>query len=197
MSRSMLGNANLYALQLRIDREILEEVRSRRCPVDGGRLHVANFPRKPRGALCKLGHHDQTRLSLCCANRDCRRRVTPPSVRFLGRRVYLGAAVVLLSTMRHGTTGRRLAQLRELYGVCPRTVQRWRNWWREMFPQTPCWRWLRGRLRTPIAVATQPGFLLGLFWGDEMTSLLKLLKALSPLAMSALLLQNAGSFMGV
>lgn len=197
MTHSMLGNANLYALQLRIDWEFLEEARSRRCPVDGGRLHIANYPRKPRGALCKLGRQDQTRLSLCCANRGCRSRVTPPSTRFLGRRVYLSAAVVLLSTMRHGVTARRLAQLRELYGVCPRTVQRWQNWWREMFPQTRCWRWLRGQLRNPMAVTTQPDSLLELFLGDELTSILKLLKALSPLAMGTSLLRNAGFLMGV
>lgn len=197
MCHSTLGNASLHALQLRIDQEFAEEARGAGCPVDGGRLHTANYPRKPRGALCQLGRKEQTRLSLCCANRQCRSRVTPPSVRFLGRRVYLGAAVVLLSTMRHGVTGKRLARLRELYGVCPRTVQRWRKWWREMFPHTPCWRWLRGQLRTPMAEAPQPDSLLGLFVGDELTRLLNVLRLLSPLTVSVSLLKKAVFFMGV
>jgi hypothetical protein len=35
------------------------------------------------------------RTSFCCHRDGCRERATPPSVVFLGRRVYAGAAVVL------------------------------------------------------------------------------------------------------
>lgn len=194
MCHSTLADARLYALQLRIDQELLEEARAGGCPVDGGRLHSANYERRPRGALCKLGRQDRTRLSLCCANRECRKRVTPPSVRFLGRRVYLGAVMVLLSTMRHGVTAARLAQLREVYGVCPRTVQRWRRWWRETFPQTPCWRHLRGHLQRPMAAEPQPEALLALFSGDVPTRILNVLRLLSPLSTTS---GKAGFFMGI
>ena len=194
MCHSLLGNASLYELQLRIDLDFMEEARAGGCPIDGGRLHTANYQRKPRGALCKLGRRDRTRLSLCCANRDCRSRVTPPSVRFIGRRVYLGAAVVLLSTMRHGVTERRLAQLHELYGVSPRTVQRWRLWWREIFPQTTCWRWVRGQVSGPVMETPQPDSLLELFVGDELSQLLNALRLLSPLSTASW--GKAGFFMG-
>jgi hypothetical protein len=46
------------------------------------------------GSPAKLPEDDDRRLSLCCS--QCRRRTTPPSVRFLGRRVYLAAVVVLV-----------------------------------------------------------------------------------------------------
>jgi hypothetical protein len=70
-------------------------------------------------------------LSLCCSRDGCRRRMTPPSVRFLGRRVYLGAVLVLVSAMQQGSLpGRRvrpglgaqplmLALLRECVGRFP------------------------------------------------------------------------------
>jgi hypothetical protein len=39
------------------------------------------------------------RFSLCCGREGCRRRATPPSVRFLGRRVYVGAVVIVASVL--------------------------------------------------------------------------------------------------
>jgi hypothetical protein len=90
-------------------------------------LHRADYPRKPRGCSREVRAGHASRLSYCCAR--CRKRATPASVRFLGRRVYLGLAVVLVS-----------ARLGQLLGVCRRTVARWRDWWREQFPRTPLWR---------------------------------------------------------
>src|SRR6266478_7977922 len=53
-----------------------------------------------------------------------RKRRTPPSFRFLGRKVFLGAVAVLVSAMRQGATAER--QLCELVGVGRRTIARWR-----------------------------------------------------------------------
>ena len=41
----------------------------------------------------------------------CRTRATPPSLRFLGRHVYLATVVTLISAMQLGTTPSRLARL--------------------------------------------------------------------------------------
>ena len=86
----------------------------KRAPRDvrfaAGMLHSARYPRKPRGGLDDLGPDYATRLSFCCAVDGCRRRTTPPSVRYLGRRVYLGAVVVLVTAMtrrHHRDRGRR------------------------------------------------------------------------------------------
>lgn len=40
------------------------------------------------------------RLSLCCAREWCRRRTRPPSCLFMGRRVYLMAAITASSALR-------------------------------------------------------------------------------------------------
>ena len=61
------------------------------------------------------------------AEEGCRRRHTPPSVRFLGRRVYVGLVVVLVSAMRHGLTAPRVQRLREQLGIDRQTLERWRQ----------------------------------------------------------------------
>jgi hypothetical protein len=190
MCHSTLGDARLHALLLHVDKDLAEQAREARCPVDEGPLHRSDYERKPRGALVELERAQRMRTSLCCANRDCRKRVTPPSVRFLGPRVYLGAAVVLLSTMRHGGTAKRQARLRELFGVCPRTVQRWRRWWRERFVQTPLWKQARGHLRDLVAETNLPDGLLDCIAGDEQARLVSVLRMLRPLTTSA----GKGSF---
>jgi len=60
------------------------------------------------------------RFSYSCATRTCRKRHTPPSARFLGRRIYLGAVVVLTTAMQQGVTPWRASQLRKLLGVSRR-----------------------------------------------------------------------------
>ncbi|MFW2454522.1 MAG: hypothetical protein ACN4E4_00985, partial [Methyloversatilis discipulorum] len=77
---------------LRIDEELAAAVRLAGCAC-GGVLHRADYARKPRACPSELRAEFASRLSFCC-NR-CRRRTTSMSVRFLGRRGYLGLAVVL------------------------------------------------------------------------------------------------------
>jgi hypothetical protein len=116
----------------RIDDDLAAHVRSAGCAVCGGRLDAADYPRKPRGA----DEHDDNyarRRSFCCAAEGCRRRATPPSVRFLGRKVYVGAVVVLAAALQHGPTKKRVAELAALLGATRRTLVRWRRWWSTMF----------------------------------------------------------------
>ncbi|MGO9834473.1 MAG: hypothetical protein ACLP1X_09675, partial [Polyangiaceae bacterium] len=61
----------------------------------------------------------------------CRRRAMPPSVRFLGRRVYVGAVVVVASGIAL-TSMARIAVVRAP-GVPARTTRRWVRWWRGAF----------------------------------------------------------------
>ena len=108
MCHKLLRDARFLAFLLRIDQDIGERTRLAGCRICGGVLHGAAYPRKPRGGPAELDPKFDRRLSFCCAKRDCRRRTTPPSVRFLGRRVYLGAVVVVISAMLHGVTPPRL-----------------------------------------------------------------------------------------
>jgi hypothetical protein len=61
-------------------------------------------------------------------------------VRFLGRKVYLAAIVILVSAMRQGPNPRRVSELSKRFGADESTIARWQSFWREHFPQTPFWK---------------------------------------------------------
>lgn len=124
------------------------------------------------------------RFSYSCAVDGCRKRHTPPSTRFLGRRIYLGAVVVLATTMQQGTTPWRVGQLRELLGVSSQTLARWRAWWAQAFAESTFWKAARAAFSPPVAEAAAPHSLLVRFAGDALDQLAALLRFLMPLSMS-------------
>ena len=71
-------------------------------------------------------------------------------MRFLGRRVYVGAIVVLIAILRHGVTEARMERLSEVVSVDRRTVERWRRWWRDRFTATSFWQIARARFMPPV-----------------------------------------------
>lgn len=180
----LMHDGKLYELLLRIDVELWERARSEGCRHCGGPLHAAHYPRKPRGGPEQLPEGYDRRLSLCCAHEGCRRRSTPPSVRFLGRRVYLGAVMALVSVLQNGPKARPVGQLRELLGVSRRTIRRWCRWWTKDFVQTRLWRAERGRVMPAVREESLPGSLLERFVGEPLEQLVAMLRWLSPLTLS-------------
>ena len=183
MSYSLLGDARLYELLFLVDQELAAESQAAGCRGCGGRLHRARYPRKPRlGGGCAAIGTSAWRFSFCCARDGCRRRTTPPSVRYLGRRVYLGAVVVLVTAMHAGITPARAQHLHDLLGVSRRTLHRWRVWWRTTFLTTAFWRATQGLFMPPVRSDTLPASLLERFGGpDEGVQLMRLLRFLGPL----------------
>ena len=104
------------------------------------------------------------------------------SVRFLGRRVYLALAVVLVSGSRTASTPTGVRLGAEL-GVARQTLQRWQAWWIEQFPLTPLWRATCARFMPPVDGQGFPGTLLERFAGLPEHSLMRLLMFLSPLTL--------------
>jgi hypothetical protein len=157
------------------DAAITGRVQAAGCPVCKGRLHRGDYDRKPRGGLIAAEGQDFVRrFSLCCAEDGCRKRATPPSLRFLGRRVYLGAVVILAAVVAQalGVAG----AIRKATGVPERTTRRWLGWWRGPFLDTAVFVAIRARLvgvdvgqvprsileRLPGSVAEQVGTMLEL-----------------------------------
>jgi hypothetical protein len=176
MYATLLADGRLYELLQQFDQDLAAEQRAAGCPRCGGVLHSACYPRKPRGYVGRLSPEYGRRLSFCCAREDCRKRATPPSLRFLGRKVYLGAVVVLISALRCGPTPARLRYLEQRVGVSRRTLMRWRRWWCEQLIGTPFWRAASGALMPPVEHAQLPASLLERFAGaarDRLTSLLR------------------------
>lgn len=180
MYPNLLADARLYALLLKFDQDLFALARKDGCPC-GGALHSASYPRKPRGAQAALPEGYDRRHSCCCAEDGCRRRLTPPSVRYLGRKVYLGIVVVVVTAMRHGVTGTRGAALAAEVGASRETLARWRRWWTEAFPATAFWQRARGMLHMPVAEEELPASLLArLDVADAMTRVVSFLDFIKP-----------------
>jgi hypothetical protein len=129
----------------------------------------------------QLGPEHDRRFSFCCALDGCRSRATPPSLRFLGRKVYLATIVVLVSIMRHGASPKRLQRMNEAVGVDRRTVERWRRWWRDSFTATPFWQIARAAFMPPVEHESLPGSLLDRFGDDSADAIVALLRFLGPI----------------
>ena len=179
MYAALLADARFHDLLLAADRDLAEACRTEGCACGGAR-HMAHYARKPRGRPCRLGPEHDQRFSFCCAVDGCRSRATPPSLRFLGRKVYVAAVVVLIAILRDGVSDARLGRLREVGSVDRRTIARWRRWWRDAFPATPFWRAARATLIPPPDGAQLPGALFDCFDGDPQDRLIALLRFLRP-----------------
>ena len=166
-----------------IDEERCQRVAAAGCRWCGGPLHRSDYPRKPRGGVLAAGGEGfYRRLSLCCGWEGCRRRSTPPSVRFLGRRVYLGAAVILASMASQALTTARA--VKRATGIPARTVGRWRAWWQTGFAKSRLYEEQGGRFLPPLTIAELPASLVERFdrgGGDASTALVCTLGFVSPL----------------
>ena len=183
MYHELLRDATFWTFLFDVDQDLAETRREDGCSC-GGRLHVANYRRKPRGPRdLRLPDEYRFRLSFCCNRDGCRKRATPPSVRFLGRKVYLGVVVILVSAMRQGPTPRRVRELTELVGADRRTIYRWRDFWKEHFPNTTFWKVARARLVPVCEIVEFPRSLLETFVpaGNDHDDWKKLLCFLSPM----------------
>jgi hypothetical protein len=135
MAAMMIGleaEDKFHAGLFEIDVAAAEAVRAGRCsrPGCGGRLDFANYPRKVRGldeGAALAGRYD-SRLSLCCSVRGCRRRATPPSVRFLGRFVYAMRVLVAWAASRPAPS--RLSS--PTSAPSRQTTKRWGVYWGEV-----------------------------------------------------------------
>jgi hypothetical protein len=109
-------------------------------------------------------------------------------VRFLGRRVYGGLVAVLFPAMIQGLKPERVAQIRQALklNVDRRTLERWRQWWRERFVQSAFWKEARARFMPPLCPKSLPLSLCLSFAIDQRRDrLLELLKFLSPITTPA------------
>jgi hypothetical protein len=182
IARELHDGGSFWSFLLSIDKDLAECARREACSC-GGRLHCANYPRAPRSGLDRLPEEYRCRFSFCCDRDGCRKRVTPPSVRFLGRKVYLGVVVILITAMRQGPTPRRVRELSSLFGVDRATIARWQAFWRDYVPRTPFWKVARARLVPVVEIAALPLSLVEAFGrtNDPYQDWVRLLRFLSPL----------------
>ena len=162
MYHDLPQDASFWLFLFTVDQDLAETARKKACSC-GGRLHRSNYLRKPRGTPVQLPQAQCLRLSFCCDREGCRKRVTPPSVRFLGRKVYLAAIMILISTMRQGPTPRRVRELSQRFGIDRRTMARWQVFWRDHFPQSSFWKIAHARLTPVVQIVSLPYSLVDAF----------------------------------
>jgi hypothetical protein len=179
--QAVLADARFHEQLLVFDRDLAASARAARCWLCGGALHAASYDRKPRGCPGGLGPEYAERFSFCCAVDGCRKRTTPPSLRFLGRKVYLATVVTLISAMLHGTTPARLTRLSIVPGIDRRTLARWRAWWLSTFTNGSFALAATATLMPPVDIAGLPVSLLDRFAGGLEQQLTALLRFLGPL----------------
>jgi len=104
---------------------------------------------------------------------------TPPSVRFLGRRVYVGAAIILASVVALAVVTAAVAH--RSTGIPARTLRRWVGWWRGAFPETTVFAALSARLVPAVTRRELPASVLARMPGPPEAQLTGLLGWLAPL----------------
>lgn len=173
MYDAIAADASFWQSLIKIDLEICCSVKAAGCPWCGGQLDRGDYERKPRGVAVAMQPTFAIRHSLCC--RSCRRRVLPPSVRFLGRRVYVGA-IMLLATLKV-----------VVCGAARQTLARWRSWWTSELPTSTFWLAACAMLMPSVCAARLPGSLLERFEkasGSGAEALVATLRFVQPLTSS-------------
>jgi hypothetical protein len=180
---AVLRDPAFFRFLLCIDQELAGETRRAGCQHCEGPLHVSDFPRKPRGCPASVIAEYSSRFSFTCGR--CDQRTTTVSVRFLGRRVYV-AAVLMLSSPPQGHAAQRCSAL---LSIPRRTLMRWRRWWTQDFVRTQFWRAARSRFVPPIAHAELPNSLLDRFkvGSSPIDRLARALRFLAPLSMRSMI----------
>jgi hypothetical protein len=162
-------DVKFFQALFKFDEEIAAVVRKTGCPC-GGRLHRADYLRKPRGLLETAEQAYCYRISFCCDREGCRARTLPPSIRFLGRKVYIGALVLLACAVycQMRTTGevsRAAVRAAQMFDVPSRTLRRWNVYWTELLPSLAGFQAEKGRFMPPLDEARLPASLLERFVG--------------------------------
>lgn len=165
---------------LAIDTAIVERAAIEACRFCGGRLHRGDYPRKPRGGLIgKAAESFGRRFSLCCGREGCRKRATPPSVRYLARRVYVGAVVIaasIVALMKQTASAASRAT-----GIAARTTRRWLRWWRGPFTATSAFVQISSRMVPAVSRTQLPGSILERLPGSVEVRVRQLLGWLLPI----------------
>jgi hypothetical protein len=180
MYQNFLTDTTFFHFLYKCDQQIAEEYCKKSCIYcNKGILHVANYQRKPKGVPKNVSSCFSKKFSFCCNVEGCRKRTTPPSMRFMGRKVYVGMVILLVFTLGERTSS-KIDQLMVLTGVNlpEETLRRWQYWWGKL-PFTDIWK--QYGLGAMIKPKKLPLSLLECFEGSAREKLIHLLFFLSPL----------------
>ncbi len=160
MLPEILQTTKLFHLLHRIDLDIADQQQKSGCPFCGGTLHYSNYQRKPRGGP-KLSENLHIRLSLCCSEERCRRRTLPKSILFMDRRVYFRIVILLVTALNQSKPQQYSKNmLSKILDADRKTITRWLQYFREVFPRSQTWKTIRGFISPVVTSFNLPGSLV-------------------------------------
>ncbi len=130
-SIKMYLTASVMSWMIEEDRKAAEILWGTQCQeCKSGVLHWGNW----QGKESLPGEFEpppdfSLRFSLCCSNRECRKRCTPLSIRFPPNGKFTTAVLLLVKLMRAPGSERRCQEIADAFCVSLRTVKRWINRW--------------------------------------------------------------------
>lgn len=125
-------SVSFFMYLLRIDQFIAKYTRESPCPYCRKRLHVSNWQRAGFGVPIGCSEEALIRHSFCC--RDCRKRITPNSLRFMYYKRHATYAELILCALRPDYQDRvSQDKLEELLGIDHKKLKILRKWWRRRF----------------------------------------------------------------
>lgn len=164
MLSELLKNKRLFYQLYNIDKETAQRYRQWPCPHCGDPLYFANYYRKPRGEPEGIPEEYFIKFSLCCGTQGCRQRLSPPSTRFLGRKVYWSPVILsIITDCQNHFKGKTLADLTRHTGISRHTLKRWLGFFRNTFPASPTWRKIRGYVSAYVGNDTLPSSLVNYY----------------------------------
>lgn len=170
MLSKLLQDVSLFRVLHQIDKDIALACRQAGCPFCHSPLHSAFYTRQPRGGPENIPEEYCVRLSLCCSNEECRRRVLPPSCLFLGRKVSWAAIILIVTTLRQQKPQTySINMLAKKFDINRKTVVRWIHYFREVFPKSMQWQRLRGLVSARISNQDLPQGLVEYFFRNRMS----------------------------
>jgi hypothetical protein len=173
-------DVKFYSALVEADEAIVEQVQEAGCPC-GGRLDRADYMRKPRGLMADVDPAHCRRFSLCCSREGCRARTCPPSLRFLDRKVYV-AAVILLASIAYCqervtmAASRAATNVAQMFHVPGRTLERWSTYFTTILPALVRFRAERARFMPPLDESLLPLTLLERYSGGLCDRLMQTLR---------------------
>ncbi len=161
MLSKILKNESLFGALYKIDLAIAKLYRQKKCPHCQGPLYYANYFRKPRGEPDGIPEEYCLQFSLCCGKEGCRRRLIPPTCRFLGRKVYWYAVILtIVSDWQNKIQNMTISKLAGKMGISRNTLKRWLHFFQNIFPVSTQWKKIRGCVSAIVKNDRLPGSLI-------------------------------------
>jgi len=134
----ILEHSSFFQTLQSFDKDMSDAMKAKGCKHCSGKLDVGHYQRKPRGLeWAELTDASYTRYSLCCREESCRKRSTPLSLRFAGRKVYCSVFIVLFTLLQERGDQHAQQHLHKKFGLSLATARAWVELFKSRLSSSP------------------------------------------------------------